>query len=291
MLFNRFFELNIQVGDHAEKKYSGTDNMLQFDFQVTKTIGGIGEQANITLYGLPLKDIQYLCTSIRARSEGTPLKVNTIQLTAGYVDEYGVIFNGGIFDVQPSLDSSDLSVKLTCTAGLQKRSENSSESANTLFEISEKNYSFLDICRKLAEKMNVPIEIRDETEDSILDSVSISRTCLQTIEELRAYKKMKYNIYFTGGKLIVEDRHKGQGNKIIKLSNMSGLIGTPQPTIAGCNVKSLLRPSLEAGGHIEVESTKLPMVNGVYRISNLTHNGSSRGSQFYSNMQCTRWSV
>lgn len=290
MLFNRYFDLKIQIGEQKERIYKGIDRMLQFDFQVTKTIGGIGEQANITLHGLPLEDIQYLCTAIRARSEGTPLKVNTIQLTAGYLDESGIIFNGGIFDVLPSLDSSDLSVRLTCTAGLQKRSETSSESANTLFEISEKNYSFLEICKKLAEKMNVPIEIRN-AEDTILDSVSISKTCLQTIEELRNFKRMKYNVYFTGGKLIVEDRHKGKGNKIIKLSALSGLIGSPQPTIAGCNLKCLLRPTLEAGGHVEVESAKLPMVNGVYRIINLTHTGSSRGNQYYSNMQCTRWEV
>lgn len=284
-LYKRRFAIELQIAESKVKRYesSETSTGLKVDFNISKTIGGIGEQASITIYGLPLQDIQYISSALRPPTD-KELPRNYIRLEAGLGADYGVIFEGGIFEVIPSLDTPDMSVQLTCTAAFKK-------SNYTNFVYVDKQQPFINICKKLADFMGVPIKATSiKATSNIINSISINEQPLQAIIKLNQYYPQEINVYLCGGVLYVEDGEIGRSTeKIIKLDGKSGLIGTPQPTIAGLNCKSLLRPSLQAGSFINVESVKLPMLNGTYRIVNLTHSGSSRGDEWYSNIEATRF--
>lgn len=283
-LYKRRFAIELQIAEKKIKRWE-SDNIstgLKVDFSISKTIGGIGEQASITIYGLSLQDIQYIASALRPPTD-KELPRNYIRLEAGLGSDYGVIFEGGIFEVVPSLDSPDLSVQLNCTAAFKTSNYDN-------FVYVDKQKPFIDVCKKLAEFMGVPIKASStQATTNIIDSISINDQPLQVITKLNQYYPQVINVYLCGGVLYVEDGSIGRGGKIIKLTGESGLIGTPQPTIAGLNCKSLLRPSLQAGTFISVESVKLPMLNGTYRIVNLTHTGSSRGDDWYSNIEATRF--
>lgn len=285
MLYNRRFKLTVQVGTGTALTWSSDDRGgtgLKVDFSVRKTMGGIGEQADITITGLPLETIQYLCTVMRPPKD-RPLPRNYVQLEAGCGDDYGVIFEGGIFRAAPSVDSPDMSVKLQCTAGFQ-------DDSTGPFQYAGKDVPFADVAKALAANLKVPLKMASKAAAAErIKSVTLDCTGLQAMRALREYFPGVINIFMTGGVLHVTDGSAASSGSVIKLSGESGLIGTPEPTIPGMNCRSLLRPSLEAGGFVMVESVKLPDVSGVYRIVNLTHSGSNRGDEFYSNIQGVRF--
>ncbi len=284
-LYKRRFKLTVQVGTGTALTWSSDDRggtALKVDFSVRKTMGGIGEQADVAITGLSLKTIQYLCTVMRPPKD-KPLPRNYVQLEAGYGDDYGVIFEGGIFRAAPSVDTPDMSVKLQCTAGFQN--DNSGP-----FQYAGKDVLFADVASALAANLKVPLKMKSEAaQTNRVASVSLDCTGLQAMRALREYFPGVINVYMSGGALYVTDGRVAEAGSIIKLSGESGLIGTPEPTIPGMNCKSLLRPSLEAGGFVMVESVKLPDITGVYRIVNLTHSGSNRGDEFYSNIEGVRF--
>lgn len=283
-LFRRRFKLTVQVAENKALSWSSDDmgnTGLKVDFSVQKTVGGIGEQADITVTGLSLEHIGYLCTVMRPRDNDIPK--NFVQLEAGYGDDYGVIFQGGIFEIVPNVDVPDMAVKLTCTAGFQ-------DNKNSIFQFNGANVPYLDIVKALAEHLKMPLKVNSTEATTItVKSVSIDCSGLQAISAIRELRKGLIDIYLSGGVLYVDDTKAGATGNIIKLTGESGLIGTPQPTVAGVNCKSLLRPSLQAGNFFYVESKKLPIVNGTYRIMNVTHTGSTRGNEFYSVIEANRF--
>lgn len=66
------------------------------------------------------------------------------------------------------------------------------------------------------------------------------------------------------------------------------MIGTPEPTYLGCNVKMLLNPLAEPGALVNVVSQRLPTLTGIYRAMNVRHTGSTRDSYFYTEIECTK---
>lgn len=283
-LFRRRFKLTIQVAENKLLSWSSDDmgnTGLKVDFSVQKTVGGIGEQADITVTGLSLEHIGYLCTVMQPRDKDIPK--NFVQLEAGYGDDYGVIFQGGIFELVPNVDVPDMAVKLTCTAGFQ-------EDKSQKFQFNGANIPYIDIVTALAANLGVPLKMQSKAaEATVFKSVSIDCTGLQAIMTMREMRKGVIDIYLSGGVLYVTDTALSATGNIVKLTGESGLIGTPQPTLSGINCKSLLRPSLQAGHFFYVESKKLPIVNGEYRIINLTHSGSSRGDEFYTSIEAVRF--
>jgi len=92
----------------------------------------------------------------------------------------------------------------------------------------------------------------------------------------------------------------------VLLSDATGLIGTPQQTNEGLNVKSLLNPMIKIGGRVKIDSrvvierqkinfsvpgspSNIPMplsTDGVYYVMVVEYQGDTRGTEWYSSMLC-----
>jgi len=75
------------------------------------------------------------------------------------------------------------------------------------------------------------------------------------------------------GALQILKINEAPGNALLITSN-TGMIGSPNRTDKGVNVKTLLTPALRSGGPIKIESQFL---TGDYKITKLVHEGNSRG--------------
>lgn len=92
----------------------------------------------------------------------------------------------------------------------------------------------------------------------------------------------------------------------VLLTAATGMIGTPQQTTQGVNVKCLLNPFIRINGRIQLDNKTVQQIkvdltlrpgsatntapplpsNGVYVVIAAEHNGDSRGIEWYTNMIC-----
>lgn len=89
----------------------------------------------------------------------------------------------------------------------------------------------------------------------------------------------------------------------VVLSSKSGIVGTPQQTVEGINIKSLLNPKLKIHGRVKIDNasveqyklnqfvpgspanTPVPLTHdGVYYILVAEHSGDTRGLEWYTSM-------
>lgn len=274
MLYKRKVSLSIQIGNIV-KTYSDdlSDNNLSIDFNVTKSMGNYGDKANITVIGLPLEDIASL-TSVLTSIGKTPPPRNFISLSAGYPDNINTIYQGGLFSVSSNVDKPDMSITLDCLGGF--------DASRTIeIEINMKPASLSKIASQLASKLNMPLSFL--AADKNYKSFSYKGSCYGLINELKMKAEGTVAIYMTDGKIIVENINQA-GSNIILVSSESGLVGSPQATIQGVNFKTLLNPNYTVGACVELISNKLPLLSGLYKIITLSHQGSTRGNNFFSNI-------
>lgn len=101
--------------------------------------------------------------------------------------------------------------------------------------------------------------------------------------------------YMNNGEINIVAAKGVPKGEIIELSPDSGLIGSPQQTELGINFVSLLNPLLDINSLIRIDSSKIagyqyqpgkPVRSldreGIYRIIKITHEGDTRGDDWYS---------
>ena len=74
----------------------------------------------------------------------------------------------------------------------------------------------------------------------------------------------------------------------ILISGDSGLIGTPQASMQGINFKCLLMPGLKVGGMVQIQSRKLQLLNGLYKVQTLQMQGGNRSNPYFCNVFAIR---
>lgn len=93
--------------------------------------------------------------------------------------------------------------------------------------------------------------------------------------------------------------------QVVVLTSKTGMIGRPEQTNEGINVKCLINPLLKIGGRVQVDNASIaqfkinltvpgspantpPPINadGIYYILVVNHNGDNRGQEWYSDLTC-----
>ncbi len=274
-LFKRKVALDIQV-NNIIKSYSDAfvDKFnLKIDFNITKSMGSLGDRGSITITGLSLDDAGALSSCMMNIGEQKPPR-NYVQLMAGYEIDYGVIFKGGVFSVSSNLDTPDMTVTLDVKPGFDI-------SRTTIIEINEKPATLMTITQKAAQTLNAPLSFL--ATDKQYAEYNFKGTVFQLLDNLQRTVPYTKRIYFSDGVLHVEDTIS-VGSEVILLSAESGLIGTPQASLQGINFKCLLRPSMKVGTMVQLISRKLPLLNGMYRITTLQMQGGNRSVPYFCNV-------
>lgn len=271
-VFRRVWELSLEIGGNIKtyKEREWGEQSLRIEFAIRNAVGGGLANGDITITNLNNQDMQLLSTAFSNRGR---FKSNYIQLLAGYPTNTGIICNGNFSELSTDFESVDKSVTFKVVGKIQNNLEN-----NSIQTSKEGATSLQAICQECAAKNGLGLRYDEDIGTRNLQDFSFLGTPFQYIEKIRSlYKDLLIFIDDTSDTLCVQKIEKKAVNTQI-LSNETGLIGKPKPTYLGCNVRTLLNPSLKAGNFIELKNAVLKDYDGKYRIQELIHRGSNRST-------------
>lgn len=278
--FKRSIELSIQVANTIKTYRANSDDvMLQIEFNIKKSVKGSPSSGEITIFGLQKEDIALISTNFNPQSG--QLKPSLVSLIGGYASNASELISGNIITAIPSLDNSNYSVKIQVQSGGFNNLQNNAVS------YSIENATLRQICENIAKNNGVALDFKAK-DRSVGDYAFAGSPFYQIVKFREAYKDK--DIFISGKSLVVQDIDF-VGKKVYKLSNSSGLIGTPKPTQTGCEIQMLLNPFLEVGDCVDLKSLKLPQLNGIYSILELSHIGGNRSTQWLSQIKAQNRSL
>lgn len=277
-IFGRSWRLSIQINDTLKtyQEIDKSDESLKIDFSVKSALDGEFTNGDLTISGLKLSDTAFLGTNYDNKTG--ELRQSELKLEAGYPNATAEILLGNIIEATPNFNSPNNEINLKIKSGGFN---------NIDFSVCDSfngATNFKTICEKVAQNNKVALEFKT-SENPIIQDYSFKGTPFQQIENLRKY--VKSNIFLQNAKLCVFSENQSPYT-ITKIDYKSGLIGSPKPNPQGCEITCLLNPNLQVGQFIELETLKIPQLNGNYRIIELTHFGSNRGADWFSNLVLTK---
>lgn len=223
----------------------------QIKFTIDQTPNALISYAEITIYGLS-----------RERRAAIYQEYTEVSLVAGYFDRYAQIFRGNIRNVEIGREGPESYVKLFCYSGGKAWDEaivNQSFGPNT---------PQLDIIRAVAETFGLPVEIVGDF--SALPRAIKGRTIPATSSKLvmmSLAREHGFDWQIRNNRLtIVKHGAQRPGAEPVIYSPSRGLIGSPQITAKGVDVKVLLDSSIKPFDLFRVEAE-----TGTLTDSNVYH--------------------
>lgn len=221
-------------------------------------------------------------------------------LQAGYVGNYGVIFRGNIKQVILGRENStDTFVDII--AGDGDLAYNFAVVNASLASGSKQEQQLSAVMNSMMMKGVMPGYVQLNSNEELPrgkvlygNSINYLRTIAETTEQQVSIQDEQITFVplssFLPGEVTV-------------LTSKTGIVGTPQQTNEGVNLKCLLNPTLKVGGRVQidnksVEALKINLAvpnsaanipapfseDGVYNIFVVEHIGDTRGLEWYSNL-------
>lgn len=284
----------------AGRDLEGLDlSEFRIKFSVKRSESQTPNAADIRVYNVSQE------TAIRIRKEFT-----TVLLQAGYNDNYGVIFQGNIKQVIIGRESAtDTFIDIIAGDGDQA-------------------YNYAIVKTSIAAGSNLKTQVdaaigamasRGVTQGFIgeLSQVNLPRgkvmygNARNYLRDITQTAEASWSIQ--NGKVNIVDKKSYLPGTQVVLTSTTGMIGTPQQTNDGVNVKCLLNPLINISGRIYIEessilqqklnldqialaggnvkrvnelSIKRLNAEGSYYVLVLEHQGDTRGQEWYTNLIC-----
>jgi hypothetical protein len=285
-------QFSVIVGDNAGGGLDLSD--LRVVFNVRRGDYQTPNSADVRIFNVADK------TANRIRNEGTRLV-----LQAGYEGNYGLIFDGVIKQPRRGrVDAKDSYIDITAADGDQAYNYSvialSLAAGNTP---SDAVQAFLGaMARHGISQGYVPELSRN---GSVRGRVYYGLTR----DELREWAEVQDALWsIQDGKLTLIPRTSYIPGEVPVISPATGLIGVPEQTPNGIELRTLLNPSLKIGERIKLDSTlnlyryglDVPSqavseaqrqqiktnADGLYYVMVAHHSGDTRGNEWYTNMIC-----
>lgn len=283
--FKRAWRLSVQIGDVVKTYYETaySDTSLKIEFDVTNGIYGAFASGNITIHNLNIDDMQYLASCVSPYGR---FKRNKISLEAGYVNGLGLILSGNIIEADADFTGPDLRITFKVTGSISNNLLKNSVQTSL-----NGQSEFKTICEECAKQNGLILKYDSKIGTRYIQDFSFLGSPFQMIERLRQYYS-DLNIFIdeTGSLLNVLLTDNGEVINTQELSNLTGLLGKPKPTMMGVNVVSMLNINLRAGGHVKLKNERLKQFDGVYRIQELKHRGSNMSDEWITELTLRRTS-
>ena len=272
-MFNRICYIEFITANGQAKRLDGID--VQFD--ISKHLGSVMNEANVTIYNLTREDIEYLTTFT---SQWIAYKQRKrLRVFAGYSDtSVGLIFDGDIIEAFPSAPP-DIALRCKARSGAYNNSTMISKS------ITEPTTA-KDLFKQVESWTGLTVKDNTTTDKKVggfyyTGSVTQLIGQLNDIPNVTAYED-------DGSLCLVDSNNIDIGVETRLINKNSGMIDIPQPNAMGITVKILLDPAIKLGQRIKIESSMIPACNGVYTIYELKHRGHLRGTEFYTEITARR---
>lgn len=264
---------------------------LRCKFSVKRSDTMTPNVADIRVYNLEEN------TAIRIRDE-----FRNVILQAGYEGNYGVIFKGNIKQVIIGRESAT-DTFIDIIAGDGDRAYNFAVVNATVAAGATQR----DVVNTAVQSMNS----KGVTEGHIGDMPTAqlprgkvmfgnARNFLRDVADMtdKSWSIQDEKVTFVPKKSYLP------GERVV-LTSKTGMIGTPQQTNEGVNVKCLLNPNIQIGGRVEIDNRSIERLkinlsvpnspanipapltaDGVYYVLVAEHEGDTRGVPWYTNLVC-----
>lgn len=270
------------------KQFGDIDTPLDITFDVTYMGNALVPlDSHFSIDNLSKEDIYDITTNTQLFLD----RKRHIEFWCGYEDNYQKIFDGEISSANPS-GQPDTSVNITAWA--------STYIMGTNIKVAYPQISYLDLLRDAVAKcgflLNLPAFLRSspqlqQTVENFSYTGSSYDYLRRIMSDITGFNLIKQQIlFFIQNGIVSVSRADvvNNGLPVIDINSNTGMIGIPQPHSVGIDIRTLLDVSLTAGQTINFTSDLLPIYNGLYNIFTVTHHGSIRGNDFYTDLYCLK---
>lgn len=250
--FNRRYAL-------AVEDYTISDVRMRFTCEYQ--LGGFVPLLEVELYNLNKNTVNELL-----------VRDMKFSFSAGYKDDFPVIFQGQIRNVFTTRNDVDLITTILAGGSDQQLREvwvnKTLDNAKSLREVIE-DYLF---------EADLPIGDIQIKETQINGSVSAADNFLNVMKDLA--KAYGFNWYVFNGQFYAYDTTLYPNRGVYKISTATGLLEVPILTDLGINVRTLMEPSIRPQDRYEVESEGLALTQNATAFVAARENARGRQSVY-----------
>lgn len=263
---------------------------LRIKFNVKKTGVQTPNSADITVYNISAK------TQKLIQKEFTHVLLN-----AGYVGNFGLIFKGNIKQFITGRESAtDTFINLNCGDGDQAYNF---ATINQTIKKGVQPQAQLNAALSSMNSMGVATGYMGQ-----LPQISLPRGKVIYGNTREHLKKLADTYGFTwsvqDGNLVFLSQKTYLPNQAVVLTSKTGMIGTPQQTTLGIDVKCLMNPNIKAHGRVQINNKSVAQMkidfwvpgsaantpasfqhDGMYYPIVIEHSGDTRGQDWYTNLK------
>lgn len=276
----------------SDRSQNGLDlSDLRIKFSVKRSDTMTPNTADIRVYNVEEQ------TALRIRKEFTK-----VTLQAGYEGNFGVIFQGNIKQVIIGRESAT-DTFIDIVAGDGDRAYNFAVVNATIAKGSTQTDQVNAAVRAMAPKGVTAGHLGDLPDNQLPRGKAMfgnARTYLRDAAQTtqHSWSIQDEKVTFVGKKAYLP------GERVV-LTSKTGMIGTPQQTNEGVNVKCLLNPNIKIASRVQIDNASIqrfkinlsvpnsaanipaPLTaDGVYYVLVAEHTGDTRGVEWYSNLIC-----
>lgn len=274
---------------------------LRIKFAVKRSDSLTPNIADIRVYNLDLD------TALQIRSRFDPSSGNRnrgrVLLQAGYQGNFGAIFNGNIKQIILGRESAT-DTFIDIIAGDGDRAYNFSVVNTTLAAGSTQSDQINAVVTSMTPN-GVTAGHIGEIQNSQLPRGKVMYGAAKNYARSVA-SNTDTSVSIQNEKLTFVKRTSFLPGQAIELTSNTGMIGTPNQTNIGVNVKSLLNPLIVIGGRIKIDNASVQKLkidlnirdakqiaasipapqtaDGVYYVLAAEHNGDTRGIEWYTSL-------
>lgn len=256
---------------------------VRFTFKIDKNINRFYQTAEITLYNLS-PDTE---TDIFKNGQ-------EVTLEAGYQNgSYGVIYKGFIRQpIRGKEDGTTYFLRLYCMTGddlLRFAYCNTTINSNA---------DIRTIINQIARSSTIPFDVRIDPNIDNNQKTQRGKTVLSSpYDELRSIALNNNSfLYYDDGVAYFSSIAKQPGDRVTTLNAQTGMIGIPQQTDQGIEVRCLINSAIKLDSWIKLNNQSIIQaqlefgqvlnqvlldLDGLYRVINIIATGDSRGNDWY----------
>lgn len=294
---NRYLNLEVWP-QYADKPITfNVDWKITFDINKNASSDYMSfNTAEISIYNMT--------SEVRSLISQAGLKV---RLDAGYEDLHKVIFEGVVNNVTVEKEATDIITTLYCSSDLTGLANDVSDTLNGV--------NITDYLSNLCKKNGIRLEMKRI--DKSITEYSVDGSVAQTIARICSLFGLSYSVDNGMIRIISDDiaSNDVREDEIIVITPTTGMLGNPEITEEGCNIKTLLdcryhvngyyrleapfatynlnnltvRPEAVLGGELNATAfIDKKTYNGVYMILSMQFKGDTRGNAWYSQLRGSR---
>lgn len=257
---------------------------LRIGFKVKRSITPVGDNATVQIYNLSPSSRAQLAQRNVYLTRKEPIRY--LQVHAGYVSNMGAIFNGVIIRVVNQRDGADWITTIEASAALAQAFSNSLEKSwKTLTPVQ-------DVIKELfkSTKLGDPVfsvEATAAIAGKFMDSFVTTGSAYESLKRVIDGLGLTWSPGLKGI-VVTKPGDPKDATKVFKVSENTGLIGSPKVTDMGADIRMLIDPRISPGILVEVESETLDAstvgLNQKYTVWSVNISGDTHTNDWYMDM-------